>query len=108
MGLIIWWRESGEVRVFARRKSKIFGLSDTLFKILTSEIDETHREELYRAFWANESNTKSFYKKTGENVLFRVRVRAKFLLGLVRADTVSEASFIVSGKISWAIKDILA
>ena len=82
--------------------------TDTLYKILTSEIGATHREELFRAFWTNESNTKSFYKKTGENVLFRVRVRAKFLLGLVRAASVSEASFIVSGKISWAIKDILA
>ena len=90
------------------RGNEILRLSDTLNKILTSEIDETDREELYRAFWSNESNTKSFYKKSGENVLFRVRVRAKFLLGLVRATTVSEASFIVSGKISWAIKDILA
>ena len=52
--------------------------------MLISEVNATTtKETLYRAFWQSESNTSSFYKVIDdERVLFRVRVRGKFLLGI--------------------------
>ena len=52
--------------------------------MLISEVNATTtKETLYRAFWQSESNTSSFYKLIDdERVLFRVRVRGKFLLGI--------------------------
>ena len=78
--------------------------------MLISEVNvATTKETLYRAFWRAETHTRSFYEQlTNEEILFRVRIRGKFLLGLVKAETIAEASFIVSGMISWSIKDILA
>ena len=67
LGLIIWWRESGE--------------------ILTSEIkQENVREILYRTFWKYEANYQTtFYKEdkgTQQNYIFRTKVRGKILTGV--------------------------
>ena len=39
--------------------------------------------------------------------LFHVILRAKHIFGIVRADSVKEASCIVTGRLAWAIKDLL-
>ena len=70
LGIIIWWRESGEV--------------------LSSEFNNEVRGILYRTFWENESNQATFYRQYDDmRVLFRAKIRGKFVIGLGKGKTES-------------------
>jgi len=70
LGIIIWWRESGEV--------------------LSSDFDNEVRGILYRTFWENESNQATFYRQYDDSrVLFRAKIRGKFVIGLGKGKTES-------------------
>ena len=72
LGIIIWWRESGEV--------------------LSSDFNNEVRGILYRTFWENESNQATFYRQYDDSrVLFRAKIRGKFVIGLGKGKTESPA-----------------
>ena len=83
--------------------------------LLTSGMEDKMKNILKRAFWEHSDCSAEFYRQL-ENIeldnddlcyLFRVKIRGKYLFGIVRAHSIKHASCLVTGKIAWAVKDLL-
>jgi len=78
--------------------------------LLTSGVEENMKNVIKRAFWEHVKTSAEFYRELESDegcYLFRVIIRGKFLVGIVRAQSVKHASCLVTGNIAWAIKDLL-
>ena len=59
--------------------------------------------------YSNLEEKELFIEEEKENkYLFHVILRAKHIFGIVKAESVKEASCIVTGRLAWAIKDLLS
>ena len=96
LALLIFWRDAGEL-LFA-----------------TGTKDQNILSLVKACFWRNQNTSSEFYRNISptsdqfeKSFLFRIQIRGKFLVGVVQCQSVKHASAVVTGKIAWAVKDLL-